>query len=295
MKVMIIGALGQLGSELCKLYGDAVLKVGRQGPVIPLDISDENAVHELLVREVQPNLVINTAAAHNVPKCEQEPAAAFAVNALGARNLARACAELSARLIHVSTDYVFGRGGTKPFVETDLPAPLSVYASSKLAGEHLVAAYCDNHIVVRASAIYGTEPCRGKDGKNFVDLMLHLATTRGEVKVVTDEIVSPTYAGALARQIKLMAEKAEPGLYHATCNGECSWHDFAKAIFDETRTTVTLLEAKASDFPAVVKRPDYSVLQNKRLQDQRLDVMPHWRHGLLEYLAEKEKKARLKE
>ena len=116
--------------------------------------------------------------------------------------------------------------------------------------------------------------------------MLHLAATRGEVKVVTDEIVTPTYTLALARQIKLMAEKAEPGVYHASCNGQCSWYEFAKAIFEETGTEVSLLETTTEDFPSPVKRPNYSVLQNKHLQDQGLDIMPQWREALREYLAE---------
>jgi dTDP-4-dehydrorhamnose reductase len=114
--------------------------------------------------------------------------------------------------------------------------------------------------------------------------MLHLARERGEVKVVTDEMVSPTYTVALAKQIRVIAEKAEPGLYHATCNGECSWYEFAEAIFEETGTEVNLLKGSQADFPSPIKRPDYSILANKHLQDQGLDVMPHWRDALLEYL-----------
>jgi dTDP-4-dehydrorhamnose reductase len=187
--------------------------------------------------------------------------------------------------VHVSTDYVFGEGGTRPYVETDLPAPLNVYGASKLAGEHLLAAECEDYIIARTSAIYGVAPCRGKGGRNFVDLMLHLASTRPEVKVVTDEIISPTYTYALAKQLRLVAELGEPGLYHVTCNGECSWHEFAKAIFEETGVAVKLLETTSEDFPSPVRRPRYSVLQNKHLQDQGLDIMPKWRDGLKAYLA----------
>ena len=219
----------------------------------------------------------------NVPECEENPAQAFAVNASGVRDLARACQEAAARLVHVSTDYVFGNGAQRPYVETDLPAPLNVYGASKIAGEYLAAAECREHVLVRTSAIYGHAPCRAKGGKNFVELMLHLAATRGMVKVVTDEIVSPTFTLALARQIRMAAEKAEPGVYHATSQGECSWFDFAKAIFEETNTQVQLDEATSEDFPSPVRRPDYSVLDNKHLRDQGLDIMPDWRESLSEY------------
>jgi dTDP-4-dehydrorhamnose reductase len=185
----------------------------------------------------------------------------------------------------VSTDYVFGGDRERPYAETDLPGPLNVYGASKLAGEHLLAAECEDYIIARTSAIYGTAPCRGKGGRNFVSLMLHLAATQGKVKVVTDEIISPTYTYALAKQLRLVAEKGEPGLYHVTCNGECSWHEFAEEIFKETGMEVKLVETTSRDFPTSVKRPSYSVLGNKHLQDQGLDIMPEWRDGLRAYLA----------
>lgn len=287
MKVLVIGARGQLAAEICQTFSDADLhKADLDGDDLILDICDENAVRSLIECDLAPDLVINTAAAHNVPLCEEKPDWAFAVNAVAAKNLAIACQARHARLIHISTDYVFGHGATSPYVETDLPAPLSVYGASKLAGEHLIAANCDDYCIVRTAAIYGPAPCRAKGGKNFVGLMLHLARTKGEVKVVTDEITTPTYTVALARQIKLMAGKAEPGLYHATCNGQCSWHEFAKTIFEETQTSVTLHEATSSDFPSPVKRPAYSVLENRRLKEQGLDIMPEWQDGLRSYLSE---------
>lgn len=286
MKVAVIGAVGQLGTDVCKVFSDVELyRVSRQGADVTLDIRDAGLVHEIIAEQLGPDLVINAAAASNVPKCEEEPDWAFAVNATGTKNLAAACQSAGARLIHVSTDYVFGGDGTRPYVETDLPAPLNVYGASKLAGEHLLAAECEDYIIARTSAIYGTAPCRGKGGRNFVSLMLHLAASQPEVKVVTDEIVSPTYTYALAKQLRLVAEKGEPGLYHVTCNGECSWHEFAEAIFEETGTEVKLIETTSKDFPSTVKRPSYSVLRNKHLQDQGLDIMPEWRDGLRAYLA----------
>ena len=282
MKVLVTGAKGQLGTELCAAFADTELHAA---DIDTIDIRDADAVYALIAEDVRPGLVINTAAAHNVPKCEEEPDVAFAVNACGSRNLALACQAVGARLVHVSTDYVFGHGGTRPYVETDLPAPLNVYAASKLAGEHLIAAECADHVIVRTAALYGAAPCVAKSGMNFVKLMLHLAATLPEVKVVTDEITTPTYTKALAAQIRLVAEQGEPGLYHATCDGGCSWHEFAKAIFEETNTDVKLLEATEADFPSPVKRPEYSVLRNKHLEDQDLDAMPHWRDSLCGYLA----------
>lgn len=285
MKVLVIGSEGQLGTDVCRAFEDTDLsRADIEGGDYALDVVDETEVRKLLEGEIRPEIVVNTAAFHNPLRCEQEPATAYAVNAVAARHLAIACQEIGARLIHISTDYVFGNGGTRPYVESDRESPLSTYAASKLAGEHLIAAECENHCIVRGSGLYGSAPCRAKGGKNFVQLMLHLAAERGEVKVVTDERVSPTYTVALAQQIRMIAEKAEPGLYHATCSGECSWYEFAAAIFEETNTQVTLLKATQADFPSPVRRPDYSILDNKHLQDQGLDIMPHWRDALRAYL-----------
>lgn len=286
MNVLLIGAEGQLGHDLRGIFADTTLHCADlDGSGLLLDITNTTAVRSLIVDTLKPDLVINTAAAHNVPHCEDNPALAFAVNATGPRNLAVACREIGARLVHVSTDYVFGDGGTKPYVESDLPQPLSVYAASKLAGEHLIASVLPDHIIVRTAAIYGQAPCRAKGGRNFIDTMLHLAATRPEVKVVTDEITTPTWTLALAKQMRLLSEKAEPGLYHATCQGACSWFDFARAIFEETGTEVKLTPTTSAEFQSPVRRPAYSVLENKHAQDQGLDIMPHWRDALAAYLA----------
>ena len=286
MKTLLIGAAGQLGVDVAEAFADTELTTADlEDAELRLDLTDADAVTRLLAQELRPDLVINTAAAHNVPRCEEQPEVAFAVNATAVRHLAAVCQACEARLIHISTDYVFGRGGTRPYTETDPPAPLNIYAASKLAGEHLIAAECENHVIVRSSGLYGAAPCRAKGGRNFVRMMLHLAQTRPEVKVVTDEILTPTYTVPLAQQIRVIAEQAEPGLYHATCNGACSWYEFAQAIFEETGAEVALLEATGDDFPSPVKRPDYSVLENAHLRAQGLDVMPHWRDALKAYLA----------
>jgi dTDP-4-dehydrorhamnose reductase len=282
---LIIGASGQLGSDLVREFSDhEVFGAARKDTAYSVDLSRPETLRQCVVDLVRPELVINTAAAHNVPLCEENPAGAYAVNATGVAALAEICHEIGARLIHLSTDYVFGNDGTRPWREDDLPSPLNVYGASKLAGEHLLASACKDHIIVRSSGLYGMAPCLAKGAKNFVQQMLDLAAERGEVKVVTDEVLTPTHTVALARQIRRLAEDGRPGLYHATCRGQCSWNDFAAAIFEETETAVRLLPATSVDFPSPVRRPSYSVLDNHRLREQELDVMPEWRESLRHYL-----------
>ena len=282
MKVAVLGANGQLGA-------DVVLAFRRAGDeVIPLDhddveISDESSVVSAL-SSASAQLVVNTTAMHNVEKCEADPARAFAVNALGTKFLSRACNARGATLVHVSTDYVFGGEKRTPYVETDLPGPVNTYGISKLAGEHY--AMCENGktFVVRTSALYGSHPCRAKGGDNFVRLMVRLGGERGKVKVVDDEYVSPTYTVDLANQIVVLARSGQFGVYHATSAGECTWHEFAAAIFAEAALDVVNEVANAADFPAKVRRPLYSVLDNRALRDRGLDVMPTWQDALKRYI-----------
>ena len=284
MRVLIIGATGQLGRDLCLAFSDhEVTTAARKDAALSLNLASPDSIREG-IEEASPEWVVNAAAFHNVPLCEDNPAEAYAVNATGVAALAQACNESGARLIHLSTDYVFGEGGTRPWREDDLPSPLNVYAASKLAGEHLLAAACKDHLIVRSSGLYGEAPCLAKGGKNFVQLMLHLAKERGEVKVVTDEILTPTHTVPLAAQIRRLATDGAPGTYHATCQGQCSWNEFAAAIFEESGTEVNLLPATSIDFPSPVRRPSYSVLENANLQQQGIDIMPKWRDSLRSYL-----------
>jgi dTDP-4-dehydrorhamnose reductase len=285
MRVLILGATGQLGRDVVSAFtGHEVVGAARKDADVDVDLAAPDSIRRVVGEEIRPALVINTAAAHNVPECEEGPDHAYAVNATGVAALATACAEIGARLVHVSTDYVFGdvpsTRAPRPWREDDLPAPLNVYAASKLA------AACEDHAIVRSSGLYGRSPCLAKGGRNFVQLMLHLAQERGEVKVVTDEVLTPTPTSALADQIRRLSESDARGVFHATCQGECSWYAFAAAIFEETGTEVTLLPATSEDFPSPVRRPGYSALDNVRLRESDLDVMPEWRDGLRSYLAE---------
>jgi dTDP-4-dehydrorhamnose reductase len=198
---------------------------------------------------------------------------------------------LGAVLIHVSTDYVFDGSKRSPYEETDCPLPLNVYGNTKLAGEHFVRCVLDKHFVVRTSGLYGKAPCRAKGGRNFVDLMLKLARERGEVRVVDSEWVTPTSTRELARQIVVLSRSDAYGLYHATAEGACSWHEFAREIFAITNTPVRLKVAGANEFPAKVPRPTYSVLENRALKLQGLNALGTWQDGLREYLGASQSQA----
>jgi dTDP-4-dehydrorhamnose reductase len=245
------------------------------------------------LNEVRPGLVVNTAAMHNVERCEQEPERAFAVNAVGCRNLALIVRDLGAVLMHVSTDYVFDGSKGSPYEEQDAPRPLSVYGNSKLSGEHFVRATAEKHFVLRTSALYGARPCRAKGGLNFIELMLKLAKERGEVKVVADEFVSPTATAELAQQMVVLSRSDAYGLYHATAEGSCSWYEFARQIFEFTQTKVSLKAAGPNDFPSKVPRPRYSVLENRSLKILAVNQFGPWQRGLQKYLEQRHSIARL--
>jgi dTDP-4-dehydrorhamnose reductase len=282
MKVAVIGANGQLGM-------DTVAAFARRGDeVVSLTHAEIELASAVSVRACVglhgADLVVNTAAMHHVEQCEQDPAKAFAVNAEGARNLALATRESGAVLIQVSTDYVFDGGKGEPYVEEDAPLPLNVYGNSKLAGEYFVRTLNPKHFVLRVSAIYGKNPCRAKGGRNFVELMLKLGRERGKVRVVNGEFVSPTATVDIARQIVVLGDFDGYGLYHATAEGQCSWHEFARAIFAEAGIPVQVDVADPSEFPAKVPRPMYSVLENRRLKAAGLNMFRSWKDSLAEYL-----------
>ncbi len=184
----------------------------------------------------------------------------------------------------ITTDYVFDGLKRSPYIENDDAAPLNVYGNTKLAGEAFLRGLGERYFIVRTSALYGKSPCRGKAGRNFVDLMLKLAREREELRVVNDEVVSPTPTAELARQIVILCQTEEYGLYHATSEGSCSWYEYAKAIFELTNTRVNLKIADPGEFPAKVSRPKYSVLENANLKKLGLNVFLNWQEGLRSYL-----------
>jgi len=283
MKVAIIGANGQLGSDLVTAFsaaGDTVRGLTHED----IEISILDSVSRAL-EGLRPDLVVNTAAMHHVENCEREPEKALAINAIGARNLALASRSIEGILMHLSTDYVFDGGKGEPYVEDDNPRPLNAYGISKLAGEHFVRATTERHFVVRTSGLYGKNPCRAKGGLNFIELMLKLARERGEVKVVDSEFVTPTSTAELAQQLVRLSRSKAYGLYHATAEGSCSWFEFAREIFALTGTEVRLQAAAPSEFPAKVPRPRYSVLENQALKREGVNMFTSWQQGLQGYLS----------
>jgi dTDP-4-dehydrorhamnose reductase len=283
MKIAIIGADGQLGTDLSNALEHTDHELVTL-TIEHIDIGDMNSVTQVLT-EHAPQMVINTAAFHDVPKCESEPDTAFHVNGIGARNVAMVCNEIDATLMHISTDYVFDGAKKAPYVETDRPVPLNVYANTKLSGEHFVESIAKKFYILRVSGIYGKAPCIGKGGNNFVELMLKLSKTRPEIRVVDDEFLTPTSTVEVARQvIKVIDTAPENGLYHCTAEGSCSWYEFAKEIFDITKPDIKFNKALPGEFKVDVNRPTYSVLENKNLKDKGINVLRHWKEGLREYL-----------
>jgi dTDP-4-dehydrorhamnose reductase len=282
MKAVVIGANGQLGTDLMEVGVSAGHELTG---LTHSDIQVENidSVSGVL-KDIQPEIVFNTAAYHVVPQCEENPSMAFDINAVGAYNAARVAADLNAVSVYFSTDYVFDGIKRAPYTERDAPNPLNVYASSKLAGEYLALNYNPEGLVLRVSGLYGKVPCRAK-GTNFITLMLRLAKEKEEVSVVNDEILTPTPTIEIAKKAYEIIEQRNWGLYHLTSEGQCSWYEFAAVIFDELKLQTPLSQASVVDFPSSVSRPTYSVLENERLKEQGMASLPNWKTSLISFLS----------
>ena len=277
-----MGATGQLGTDVVRAFvaqGDTVFGLSHDD----IDIAVLDSVSGKM-DVLRPDLIVNTAAMHHVEHCEQNPEMAFAINALGPRNLATVARHLGATIMHISTDYVFDGARRQPYLETDLPRPLNTYGNTKLAGEHYVCSVAQSHFVLRTSGLYGTSPCRGKGGLNFADLMRKLGMERRKVRVVDSEFITPTSTSQLARQMVLLSRSNNFGVFHATAEGSCSWFDFAQEIFRICKLPVEVERAKSEDFPAKVPRPRYSVLENGALKAAGLNAFGPWQEALCEYL-----------
>jgi len=282
MKIAVVGAPGQLGSDVCAVFkekGHHVTGLGKE----EMNISDEVAVNKIL-SSIRPQVVINTAAYHNVEKCELNPAISFEVNGIGARNLAIGSNNLDYHLIHISTDYVFDGKEQEPYLDGDRPVPLNVYGNTKLSGEHFIESIARRYLIMRTSGLYGSNPCRAKGGMNFVKLMLKLGRERDEVRVVDHEVLTPTSTLEVARQVLAAAEAGLVGISHATAEGACSWYEFAREIFKLKEIDTTLNIAVPGEFPEKVPRPYYSVLENAFLKANNVNVFKTWQQGLKEYL-----------
>ncbi|HXW92981.1 MAG TPA: dTDP-4-dehydrorhamnose reductase [Terriglobales bacterium] len=286
MKVLLIGANGQLGTDLLRVFqaaGHDVLPFTRR----ELDICHGQQLAAVL-REAQPAIVLNTAAFHKVEECERKPDLAFQVNGSAVMNLALACKDADAILVHFSTDYVFGGyAQNKPYEVDDRPAPLNVYGVSKLVGEHLIAFNLERYFVIRTCGLYGIAGSSGKGG-NFVENMLKKAMAGEPIRVVDDQVLTPTYTADLAESVSKLVFTGRFGLYHLSSEGQCSWYEFTRGILQYAGIHAKLSPVKTGDFFSSVKRPTYSVLSKAKFHSLGLSIPP-WQDALSRYLDDRKR------
>ena len=283
-KILVTGCNGQLGRAIQKEYAGEVefilTDVVEGDNIFPLNIMDLNEVLGF-AQEKKPDVIINCAAATNVDGCEKDWDFAYKLNALGPRNLAIAAEKVGAKLVHVSTDYVFPGNATAPITEFDTPAPISAYGKTKYEGEKFVQQFASKWFIVRTAWLYG-------DGKNFVKTMLGLAETHDELSVVCDQLGSPTSAAELARLIHYLEPTENYGIFHGTCEGDTNWADFTEEIFKLKGIKVKVNHVTSEEYkrmnPASADRPHYSILDNYMLRLTTDYRMADWHDALREYL-----------
>jgi len=280
MRVAVIGANGQLGSDLVRAFGENAIPLTHRD----LDVTDIESLK--ILKELGPDVIINTAAYHKTDECEENPEKTFLVNSVGARNVATVAKEINAINVYISTDYVFDGEKGKPYTEDDVPNPINIYGVSKYAGELLTRYMHSEHYVTRVSSLFGIAGASGKGG-NFVETMIRLAKADREINVVNDMAMSPTYTRDAAFAIKEILEKRLPyGVYHVTNDGFCTWYEFAKAIFEITGIEVDLNPITSDKFPTKAKRPKFSALSIEKLKSFGINMRP-WKEALKDYLKEK--------
>lgn len=280
-KIVVIGAKGQLGSELCKQLGDESVGLYHGMGTDSIEITNIDHVFEVL-QSLRPKIVINTAAFNQVDKADRFVSTAFRQNAIGPKNLAEVCNKLNATLIHLSTDYVFGQAKTrkKPYFPDDCPGPVNTYGITKLAGENFVRAKCPNHIIIRTCGLYS------HTGKNFVRNMLDLGKRSKKVNIPKDQICTPTNVEDLAEQMVLLIERGvTPGTYHITNSGEVSWWGFTHYIFNVAKYDTIVNGITSVEFlKKYVVRPHYSVLDNYNSYVFTAKKMRPWYEAVEEFV-----------
>lgn len=280
-KVIVTGCNGQLGIAINRLYaGDEDICLVNTD-VKELDITNIDKVMEL-VREVKPYAIINCAAHTNVNACETDIDNAYRINAIGPRNLSIAATETGAKLVQVSTDYVFSGNTDKPYMEFDQTGPLGAYGATKLAGEEMVKSFAKDYFILRTAWLYG-------EGKNFVKTMLRLSESHDTVKVVDDQVGTPTSASELAKVIAYLLPTQNYGVFHATCEGYCSWADFAEEIFRLAGRNTKVQKVTTAQYdaenPGSAPRPAYSILENYMLKLTTDFRLSDWQEAIREYIS----------
>jgi len=279
-RALVTGGGGQLASEFeARLAGAAAVAAPSRAK---LDVTDDDAVARIFA-ELRPTVVFNCAAFHNVDVCEREEDRAFAVNARAVKRLAQRCAEHGARLVHMSTNYVFDGTASEPYVEDALPSPRNVYGMSKLAGEHAVLAYAPGGLVVRTAGLYGLHGSVSKGG-NFVTRMIARAREQGSLRVVADQRLSPTFTADLAAAMVEAVERGTSGVLHLTSAGSCSWHEFTEAIVELAGVDVPVEATATARGAGEIDRPLNGVLASPAAERLGLTPLRHWREALSDYM-----------
>jgi dTDP-4-dehydrorhamnose reductase len=283
-RYVVIGATGQLGSDLVRTFD-------RSGELTPLntrdvDIRDAEATRSLL-QALRPTCVLNTAAYNLVDRAEEDGSSAFALNAEAVGTLAETCQSLGARLVHFSTDYVFDGAKRTPYLETDPPRPVSVYGESKLAGERLALERCERAVVFRVCGLFGLAGAQGTGKGNFVETMLRVAREGRPLRVVSDQVLCPSYTLDLARKVWAVLPNVAHPVYHLTNAGQTSWYDFARQSLALAGVTADLSPVTAAEYGAKARRPAYSVLAHANLAALGEDDLRPWEDALRAYVAER--------
>lgn len=279
MRILLFGANGQLARDLRRaLADDEVIGLNHS----EADVCDAPTL-EALGKRYNPDCVVNTAAYHRVDECEDQLEKSFAVNLVGVQNLVRVANQVGAVLVHFSTDYVFDGGKRSPYVEMDTSNPQSVYAMSKLAGEFVVRRYAEKHFLFRTCGLYGHAGASGKGG-NFVETMLRLARAGKPIRVVADQVLTPTSTKDLADKLAPLIHSDWYGLYHMTNTGECSWFEFAREVFRLAGLNPDLQPTTSAAFGAKARRPPYSVLDNFAYRQAGFTDFRPWQKALADYI-----------
>jgi len=283
-RYVVIGATGQLGTDLVRTFDGS----GQLTPLSTRDVDIRDAVATRSILEaLRPTWVLNTAAYNLVDRAEEDGRSAFALNTEAVGSLADICQRIGARLVHFSTDYVFDGAKRTPYLETDPPRPLSVYGESKLAGELLALERCERAVVFRVCGLFGLAGSLGKGKGNFVETMLRLARDGRPLRVVSDQVLCPSYTLDLARKVWAVLPKAAQPVYHLTNAGQTSWYDFARRSLELAGVTADLTAVTAAEYGAKARRPPYSVLAHANLAALGEDDLRPWGEALVAYVAER--------
>ncbi len=275
-KIIVTGCNGQLGRAInLQLQSHPEIEFVNTD-VAELDITNIDKVMEL-AREVKPYAIINCAAHTGVDACETDVDNAYRINAIGPRNLSIAATETGAKMVHISTDYVFDGMGNKPYLEFDKPNPQGVYGATKLVGENMVKEFADKYFIIRTAWLYG-------DGKNFVKTMLRLSETNDMVRVVGDQVGSPTSTKELSGAIEHLLFTENYGLFHGTCEGSCSWAQFTEEIFRLAGKSTKVNAITTAEYGAPAPRPAYSILENYMLKLTTDYMFADWHDAIAEYI-----------